>query len=714
MTGKQLKRFLSICLTGAVVISAAGVHQTPVRAKTSKAGEADQLSIKEAEIKQLLTGNLTLPDSIDGSEAEITYSVDEKDKKYVTLDQNVLKITRPYAGAGNYSFVLKAEVGLDGEKSAKEFTLTIAEGISSDTYAGYVYACFGSVDGYDVQQLHLFLSEDGLNWTALNGFAPIFETGTDYADLIENAGTHNYRIKSGVDISTTVSGDASVLFPFEGENQGIRDPYIIRGCREGDLDKVWILATDLNTMASKYGGNLDSHTVGSWETMALQGSTKLFIYETEDLMNWERTYVDVGSEISAGAAWAPEAIYNPDKDNYLVYWSCRVATDGYARNRLYCNETTDFKTFGPTKMYEEEAFYQKWGKLVSDNDGYGNIDTSQLWAADESGNPYGTVFRLVKDETDNHIQLMSAQNVLDPDVDYDNSDPNRITPYPRDATTYTSLADLTGLNDYQKAEAVYNWFEKESTGNHFTYIEQTSMEKMAGAYEGATVFKFNDRDEWCVMIDYYGNNSVRYEPYVTADLSEPNSITKAVSEYGRTGGDVGCHGGMIPVTADEYNRLIDAYNADSKVENYHEIDYIGVDKRELDDILDEIEKQLEDDGLTEEEKENLEGKKTIAQALKEDPTASSDQITQLSEEIRFMLNPEELTVSKESIRLSVGTEESVEIVKAPEDAAITWTSGDETVAVVQNGKIKGIAKGTTFVFAKVEKRAMAIIQVNVN
>ncbi|MEI3219915.1 MAG: hypothetical protein V8S08_10255 [Lachnoclostridium sp.] len=47
---------------------------------------------------------------------------------------------------------------------------------------------------------------------------------------------------------------------------------------------------------------------------------------------------------------------------YLVYWSCRVAADGYARNRLYCNETKDFKTFGPTKMYEEEAFYQKWGQ----------------------------------------------------------------------------------------------------------------------------------------------------------------------------------------------------------------------------------------------------------------------------------------------------------------------------------------------------------------
>ncbi len=30
--------------------------------------------------------------------------------------------------------------------------------------------------------------EDGLNWTALNGFHPLFEVGTDYADDIETVG----------------------------------------------------------------------------------------------------------------------------------------------------------------------------------------------------------------------------------------------------------------------------------------------------------------------------------------------------------------------------------------------------------------------------------------------------------------------------------------------------------------------------------------------
>lgn len=90
------------------------------------------------------------------------------------------------------------------------------EGTSADTKAGYVYVCFGNVKGSDVQQLHFFLSEDGLNWTALNGFHPLFEVGTDYADDIETVGTHNYAVKAGTDIKSTTSGDASVLFPFEG------------------------------------------------------------------------------------------------------------------------------------------------------------------------------------------------------------------------------------------------------------------------------------------------------------------------------------------------------------------------------------------------------------------------------------------------------------------------------------------------------------------
>lgn len=714
MKNKLVKSILSFCLAGAMALTAGAAWAVPAAAAGTEA--AEKLILRESEISQLLTEDLILPDRIDGyQDAEITYSVAEKDADYAAVEGNILKITRPYAGKGHYSFNLKAEIKAAGETIQKEFPLTIAEGTGEDSYAGYVYACFGNVNGEDVQQLHLFLSEDGLNWTALNGFRPVFEVGSDHAGLIEQAGTHNYRVKAGADIGATVSGDASVLFPFEGRDQGIRDPYIIRGARAEDADKVWILATDLNTMAAHYDGNLDAPKVGNWGKMSQQGSTNLFIYETEDWVNWTRRYVDVGSVIDAGAAWAPEAIYNPEKDNYLIYWSCRVGTDGYARNRLYCNETKDFKTFGPTKLYEAEAFYEKWGALVGGNDGYGNIDTSQLWVADGNENPYGTLFRLVKDETDNHIELMSAGSVLDPAVAYEQTDPTRISPFTKDNKTYRTAGDLQGLNDFQKAEVVYKWFEQESTGNHFSYIAQGDMERLAGHYEGATMFKFFDRDEWCIMIDNYGSSAIRYEPYLTTDLAQPNSIAKVADGYGRTGGDVGCHGGMIPVTAKEYNRLIETYNSDPTVPNYHQIDFIQLDSREITAEVEKFSEMLRNkEGLTAAEKAELEKLLKLVEQLKDSPLADRTQIDLLFEHLETRLNPREIKVAKEQIQVKAGQTAAIEVLAAPAGVPLTYSSGDQQVAEVKDGKIRGVAQGTTFIFVKAGKQAIAVIQVTVN
>lgn len=508
----------------------------------------------------------------------------------VTWDENGL----PVLNSEPLNFQKKASAG--GLKLTSENDL-----------GGYLYVCFADTkSGKDVQQLHFFLSPDGLNWSAVNGCMPAYMAGTqfptdsyafekDWKGQAASAGQKynatpgaatNGAFYKAADIAGTVSGDASALFPFEGRDHGLRDPYLIRGClKDGsDKDTVRILATDLNVYGKQYGNvnwglmtsskqagdNCESDSKSA-------GSKQLFIFETKDFVHWDRRTVDVAKEIKGGCAWAPEAIYNPQKDNYLVYWSCRTETDGFARNRLYCNETKDFKTFGPTKLYEEEPFYKDWqGRtLFKGDDGYGNIDTSQLWVA-EGDNPYGKLYRLVKDETDNHVQLMKADSVLDPAVDYDSSDPNRITPCTEGGVTYSSLSDIAKLASAQKAPVVWNWFIRESTGNHFEKVSQKHMECFNGAFEGPTMFKFIDRDEWCIMIDNYGDHSIRYEPYLTTDLSRPESVRKADSDsYGRTDGDVGCHGGVIPITVKEYNQIIATYNSR---ERYCAITGIAADK----------------------------------------------------------------------------------------------------------------------------------------
>ncbi len=763
MKRRVANTFFAVCLSASLAVGALPAAGLDVRAAADISGTVESgLTIQESEINQLLTGDLRLPSKVNGlSGATITYSVGNANPDYVSVNANTLKVTRPYAGEGDYKFTLSATVKTDDASYTKEFPLTIREGLSDDSYAGYLYVCFSDVknpataahEWTDVQQVHFFLSQDGMNWTALNGCKPAFTAGSDYLDEIESCGPNsiNYKVAEGVDISKTTSGDASVLFPFEGRDQGIRDPYMIRGSKAdgSDSNKIWILATDLNTHAQQYGSatNKANNVCGNWGLTSTVGvgSTNLFIYETEDWVHWTRRYVDVGSEIGAAMAWAPEAIYNPEKDNYLVYWSARVDADGSSRDRLYCNETTDFVNFGPTRLYEQEEYYKNYidnqGAVRGSNDGYGNIDTSQLWVAEKDAdgnvtNPYGTLYRLVKDETDKHVILMSANTVLDPAKDYDATLPNTITPYTLDDVTYSTKADLSKIkNDefqLKRAEIVYEWFKNQSVGNHFKQISQPEMEKNVWR-EGATMFKFIDRDEWCIMVDNYGDMSIRYEPYLTTDLSVPNSVKKAqAGTYGRTGGDVGCHGGMIPVTVEEYNTLIDTYNADPSVENYHPINYISVDKRVVDDKASALTKAADTSSYSGTVKAQM--KQLVSQAadLKKNASASSQDVAlYVKRADRLIANkllevPElkadSVTLDETSLTLCTKSTEGLS-TKATltadagidsQTAKITWASSKPSVATVDGkGVVAAKKAGTTTITATAPGGAKATCKVTV-
>lgn len=779
---KKLVNILSaIVLTASLTVGALPAAGLSVQAAGAiEDAVKNGLVIRESQINQLLTKDLALPTSVTGLEgAEIIYSIEgepaEGNHGKAEIEGTTLKVTRPYAGEGDYKFNLVAEVTADGASHVEKYPLTIREGISKDSYAGYVYVCFANTGstGHDVQQVHFFLSEDGLNWTALNGCQPAFLAGSDYMDGIESYGGNsvNYKIDMTEDeISQTISGDASALFPFEGRDQGIRDPYLIRGCKAdgSDSNKVWLLATDLNIHSSHYDGNMASNKIGDWVNKIAAvglGSTHLFIWETEDWIHWTRRWIDVAGPdiIDAAMAWAPEAIYNPEKDNYLMYWSGKVSIDGTTRNRLYCCETSDFVHFGPTKLYEAEPFYEKYiDQDIWSNDGYGNIDTSQIWVAgkDKNGNdtPYGTLYRLVKDETKQKrvnsgppylgVQLMKADTVLDPNVDYDNTDPNYITPYELDGELYSNLEDLANLqndaNGIKKAEILYNWFALECTGNHFEKIDQKVLDKdLIGKWEeGPTMFKFIDRDEWCIMIDNYGSSNIRYEPFTSTDLSEPDSIKKVTSGYGRTGGDVGCHGGMIPITAGEYNTMVQYYNDKAKMvgknekaaSNYHEIPLIELDTRQMDNVAEKLEQAAAtagsnySAGVKAQMEKLAKEAKELAQKTNVTDSAEMDRLTARMEKLmgntvvqipklyadHVELSESDLTLctkAVEGLRVSETLTADVDVDEAPK--TITWKSSNPAVATVSNGKVTAKKAGSTVITATAVGGAKASCKVTV-
>ncbi|MDR1119843.1 MAG: T9SS type A sorting domain-containing protein [Dysgonamonadaceae bacterium] len=224
-------------------------------------------------------------------------------------------------------------------------SLQVAFPAEQPEHVAYLYAYFsGDESRSDDQQVYFAISKDGLRWTDLNVNNPV--------------------------LSSTL-GDKRV-----------RDPYIIRS-HEGD--KFFLIATDLDIRASKYGGN--------WGNMSTKGSTSLLIWESTDLVNWsEPRMVDVASSIGAGCAWAPEAIYDETAGEYLVYWSSRVAEDNYALFRIYVSKTKDFHTFTQPEVFVETPL--------------GCIDASIFKVGD-------TCYRLIKDDTQNYVSLSSSKVLLD-------------------------------------------------------------------------------------------------------------------------------------------------------------------------------------------------------------------------------------------------------------------------------------------------------------
>lgn len=163
--------------------------------------------------------------------------------------------------------------------------------------SAYLFVHFTDGKKKDSEHIWFAISRDGLHWTDLGGDDPI---------LSAKLGT-----------------------------KGIRDPFILY---DEHLDKYFIIATDLNT---------EGH---NWYNFSHKGSRSLFVWESEDLINWsEERLVEVGIE-NAGCVWAPEAIYCKEKASWFVFFASCVREKGelHHKQRIYGTFTKDFKEFSPT------------------------------------------------------------------------------------------------------------------------------------------------------------------------------------------------------------------------------------------------------------------------------------------------------------------------------------------------------------------------------
>lgn len=155
--------------------------------------------------------------------------------------------------------------------------LIFAQKQSSGTkLEGYLFAYFeGKGKRLEQEQLRFAVSEDAVNWTALNNNKPILASS---------------------EISQT---------------GGLRDPHLLRG-NDGDF---YMVATDM--YVAKNG----------WET-----NPGIILLQSEDLIDWKHSTIDLAKLYpkkfgNVKWVWAPQVIYDPAVKKYLVYFTVRYHDD---------------------------------------------------------------------------------------------------------------------------------------------------------------------------------------------------------------------------------------------------------------------------------------------------------------------------------------------------------------------------------------------------
>lgn len=116
-----------------------------------------------------------------------------------------------------------------------------------------------------------------------------------------------------------------------------------------------------------------------------------------------------------------------------------------------------------------------------------------------------------------------------------------------------------GYYRYTKDEtvkAVCIDFSKTLHPEDFKEVKSATLNELYGV-EGPEIFQFNDRKEWCLVVDRFATGK-GYLPLVTDNLASGEFRILEDSEF-----DMGCtkkrHGGILPITEEEYQKLVDKY-----------------------------------------------------------------------------------------------------------------------------------------------------------
>ena len=261
------------------------------------------------------------------------------------------------------------------------------------TEGAYVF-CYFVGNEVDEQAIHLAVSTDGYNFKALNNNQPVIK---------QTKGTGC-----------------------------VRDPYILKGPDETGRECYFIIATDMNALE----GWTSNHALITWKSY--------------DLINWfDETVIDIrnfeGFE-TTNRAWAPQALWDAEKEMYMVYWANSTAENDTAGH--YYAYTKDFKTFETAP----QVLFGRWNEV--------NPETGET----------------------RNIQC------IDGDIIYNEKDGYYYLYFKEDLTqkiAYVKSKNMTGPYNQDYTICSLNWF----------------------GVEGSSMYRITGTDAWMMVMDEYGEGT---------------------------------------------------------------------------------------------------------------------------------------------------------------------------------------------------------------
>jgi arabinoxylan arabinofuranohydrolase len=205
---------------------------------------------------------------------------------------------------------------------------------------GYLFVTFRGEATPMTEQVYFMLSENGYDWKALNKGEPV---------LVSTVG-----------------------------EKGVRDPYIIRS---HDNTRFYLIATDLSINLNRDWGRAQS-----------AASKSIVIWESGDLVNWSEPRLVKVAPDNAGCTWAPEAVYDEKRGEYMLFWASKTADDNFSKQRIWAARTQDFRAFSKPFVYIEKPTTVIDTTIIRENENY---------------------YRFTKDEKHKAITLETSRDLMD-------------------------------------------------------------------------------------------------------------------------------------------------------------------------------------------------------------------------------------------------------------------------------------------------------------